>query len=132
MLIPQKLLYRKDEITSSFLTLLEEHIKDILDGRVDYVYHIKDFAAKLNIHSSHFSSIVKLVTGKSPSDFIEQRLMREAKKLLCETTLSISDICYRLNFNEPTNFTKFFKAMTGITPRQYRMEMAEAEILTIK
>lgn len=127
MAVPKKILTRKDEITADFLKLLDEHLDDILAGKIQDMYHIKDFASVLHIHPTHFSNTIKLTTGKSPCDFMEKRIMDEAKKMLANTTLPIADICYRLTFNEPTNFTKFFKAMEGMTPKQYRKQFIETE-----
>jgi AraC-like DNA-binding protein len=131
MSLPKKFLTRKDEITADFFRLLDEHINDILAGKVQEMFHIKDFASLLHIHPTHFSNTIKLTTGKSPCDFMEVRITEEAKKMLENTSMPIADICYRLTFHEPTNFTKFFKAMEGITPRQYRKQLAETENLTI-
>jgi AraC-like DNA-binding protein len=132
MKIPHKILTRKDEITANFLRTLDEHIQAILEGQIDHMYRIKDFASVLFVHPTHLSNTIKLTTGKSPCDFVEERIVLEAKKMLGETSLSISEICYRLTFHEPTNFTKFFKAMTGVTPSQYRKKIIESENLTFK
>jgi AraC family transcriptional regulator of adaptative response / methylphosphotriester-DNA alkyltransferase methyltransferase len=120
MPIPSKILTRKDEITADFFKLLAEHMADVLAGRVDNMYHIKDFAARLFIHPTHFSNTIKLTTGHSPCHFAEERTMEEARRMLGETTLSIAEIGYKLTFSEPTNFTKFFKSFEGVTPKQYR------------
>lgn len=122
MPIPQKILSRKDEITADFFKLLEEHIADILAGRVDNMYHIKDFAARLFVHPTHFSNTIKLTTGHSPCHFAEERTMDEARKLLLETTMSVAEVGYKLTFSEPTNFTKFFKSFEGVTPKQFRQQ----------
>ncbi|WP_428665569.1 helix-turn-helix domain-containing protein [Runella sp.] len=132
MAIPQRILTRKDEITANFFRLLDNHIRDILDGKLDDTYHIKDFAELLHIHPTHFSNTIKLTTGKSPCDFVEERLMEEARRMLSETAMPIADICYALTFQQPTNFTKFFKTFQGITPREYRNQFINTEILTIK
>lgn len=132
MVLPKKILTRKDEIARDFLQLLDNHINDILTDKVDYMYHIKDFADLLHIHPTHFSNTIKLTTGKSPCDFVEERIIVEAKKMLNDSSIPIAAICYKLTFNEPTNFTKFFKTMEGITPRQYRKQLTETENLTIK
>ncbi|MGV3546456.1 MAG: helix-turn-helix domain-containing protein [Pedobacter sp.] len=125
MPIPKKLLTRKEEITKDFFALLEKHIDDILSGRTEQMYHIKDFAAHLFIHPTHFSNTIKLTTGYSPCHFAEQRVMDEARKMLSQTDMPIHEISYRLTFNEPTNFTKFFKSFEGITPRQFRKQLTE-------
>ena len=131
MPIPNKILTRKDEITSKFFELLEKHIEEILSGKVEKMYKIKDFAGLLFIHPTHFSNTIKLTTGHSPCHFAEERTMDEARKLLSETAMSIAEISYKLTFNEPTNFTKFFKSFEGVTPKQYRNKVIESEINTI-
>lgn len=129
MKVPSKILTRKDEITSKFFAILNQHIEDILIGKIDYMYRIKDFAELLFIHPTHFSNTIKLTTGKSPCDFVEERITLEAKKMLGESAMPIADICYRLTFKDPTNFTKFFKTMEGMTPRQYRKKLAEESVM---
>ncbi|WP_113660753.1 helix-turn-helix domain-containing protein [Pedobacter nanyangensis] len=125
MPIPKKLLSRKEEITKDFFSLLDTHIDDILLGKTEQMYHIKDFAAKLFIHPTHFSNTIKLTTGYSPCHFAEQRVMAEAKKMLSQTDKPINEISFKLTFTDPTNFTKFFKSFAGITPRQYRKQLIE-------
>ncbi|HEY9007832.1 helix-turn-helix domain-containing protein [Ohtaekwangia sp.] len=131
MPLPQKILTRKDEITARYLEILEEHMQDILAGKTTQSYHIKDFAARLFIHPTHFSNTIKLTTGKSPCYFMEERLMAEARRMLRETPMAIAEISYRLTFDDPTNFTKFFKRFEGKTPRQYRQQFIESEVVTI-
>jgi AraC-like DNA-binding protein len=123
--IPQVIITRKDEITSIFFQTIEIHFAEILSGRIDYMYHIKDFASLQHIDSRHFSNTIKLTTGKSPCEHVEERIMIEAKKMLDDKTLSVKEICYKLTYKEPTNFSKFFKAMEGITPTQYRNRKTE-------
>lgn len=125
MPIPKKLLSRKEEITKDFFALLDNHIDDILFGRTEQMYHIKDFAARLFIHPTHFSNTIKLTTGYSPCHFAEQRVMEEAKKMLSQTDKPINEISFKLTFTDPTNFTKFFKSFEGITPKQYRKQLVE-------
>jgi len=131
MAIPHKILTRKDEITADFFKLLEQHMEEILTEKVSKMHHIKDFAALLFIHPTHFSNTIKLTTGHSPCYFLEERTMAEAKRMLGETPMSIGQISYKLTFNEPTNFTKFFKALEGITPKRYRNNIIESERTTI-
>ena len=119
-ILPKKILIRKDDITRLFFILLDNHIYDILSGNIDIIYKIKDFANLLDLHPTYFSSVIKLTTKKSPNDFIEERIVDEAKKMLTETSLPISEICKKLAFKEATNFTKFFKSMAGMTPKEFR------------
>ena len=122
MPVPQKIISRKEEITTDFLKLVDKHIKDIVDQKVEKVFHAKDFAERLFIHPRHLTTTIKLTTGKSPCDVMEERIIGEAQKLLLETTLPVADVAARLNYYQPTNFIKFFKGMTGTTPLQYRKQ----------
>lgn len=121
--IPQKILTRKQEITAQFFQLLDQHVEDILAERINYAYKSKDFAELLSIPSTHFSNTIKLVTKRSPSEFVEERIMAEAQRMLSETSLPVSEICQKLTFHDPTNFTRFFKRFSGKTPREYREQL---------
>jgi AraC family transcriptional regulator of adaptative response / methylphosphotriester-DNA alkyltransferase methyltransferase len=120
MALPKKILTRKDEITADFFKLIDKHIIDLLNKKVNHKFHASDFAQLLFIHPRHLSNTIKLTTGKSPCDFVEERIIAEAERFLTETKMSIAEIGQVFCYDEPTNFTKFFKGMTGITPLQFR------------
>ena len=120
MPIPKKILSRKDEITADFLQLYEAHLAELFTGKVNYRMSSSKYAEKLFIHPGHLTNTIKLTTGKSPCDFMEQGIVAEAERLLKETSRSIADIAMTFAYDEPTNFIKFFKGMTGMTPLQYR------------
>jgi AraC family transcriptional regulator, regulatory protein of adaptative response / methylphosphotriester-DNA alkyltransferase methyltransferase len=122
MPIPHKLLSRKDEITADFLKLMNEHFDDLLSGRTDQMFHSRDFAERLFIHPTHLGNTIKLTTGKSPCDLMEERIVEEAQKMLLTTNMSVAEIGNRLTYSESTNFIKFFKGMTGTTPLRYRKQ----------
>ena len=125
--IPVKVLTRKDEITSEFLALMESHVQDMVAGRAPRRLSSSDFGSLLFVHPRHLTTTIKLVTGKSPCDFMEERLLLESQKLLAGTDLSIGDIGARFGYSEPTNFIKFFKGMCGTTPSQYRKKVKAGE-----
>jgi len=120
MPIPKKLLSRKDEITAGFLKLFDQYVDDLLHERTHARFHTSHFAGLLFIHPVHLTNTIKLTTGKSPCEIMEERLLEEAQKMLSQTEMSVADISYRLAYGEPTNFIKFYKLMTGITPLRYR------------
>ncbi|MGK4567548.1 hypothetical protein [Flavobacterium sp. 3HN19-14] len=80
MPIPKKLLSRKDEITSDFLKLVDVHLQDLLNRKISRKFHSKDFAALLFIHPGHLTNTIKLTTGKSPCDFMEEESPPNHKK----------------------------------------------------
>jgi AraC family transcriptional regulator of adaptative response / methylphosphotriester-DNA alkyltransferase methyltransferase len=120
MPLPKKLISRKEEITADFLNLIEKYFDDLINNRADKMFHTKHFAELLFIHPVLLTNTIKLMTGKSPCEFLENRILSEAQWLLKDTDLPIKEIGYKFLYNDPTNFTKFFKNMSGITPLQYR------------
>lgn len=120
MPIPEKILTRKDEITAEFMQLVDEHVNDLLHGRIEYRYKPSDFASRMHIASVHLTNTIKLTMNTSPCEVMEDRIVLEAKKLLGDTDLSVAEVGDKLGFPEPTNFNRFFKNMTNVTPLQYR------------
>ncbi|MDI1255410.1 MAG: helix-turn-helix domain-containing protein [Flavobacterium sp.] len=118
--IPEKILTRKDAITADFLRLYENHLNELFTGKVKYRMSTSKFAEKLFMNHRHLTNTIKLTTGKSPCEWMENAIVEEAKRMLSETKLSIADIGMTFAYDEPTNFTKFFKGMTGSTPLQFR------------
>jgi AraC family transcriptional regulator of adaptative response / methylphosphotriester-DNA alkyltransferase methyltransferase len=125
MKLPKKILSRQAEITREYLAEVDKHLADILSGKADKMYHIKDFAAILFIHPVHLSNTIKLTTGHSPCYFFEDKLMNEARKMLRDGQFNIAEIAERLTF-DTSNFTKFFKRFEGATPSAYRQQALEA------
>lgn len=120
--ILKKYLSRKDEITAQFLDLLDRHVKELVAGTVQKRMAPSEFGKLLFIHPRHLTTTIKLTTGKSPCDFVEERIVLEAQKFLSQTNMSIADIGYRLGYTDASNFTKFYKGMTGHTPKEYRKQ----------
>ena len=117
--LPKKISARQHEITVDFLNAVDRHLDDVLNGRVEDMWEIRDFADHLHIHPTHLSNTIKLTTGKAPCWPIEDKIMRIAKEMLADNSLPINQIAGRLTF-DPSNFTKFFKRFEGVTPKQYR------------
>ena len=80
----------------------------------------KDYAALLFITPNQLNAICKELYGKSTGKIIRDRILLEAKRLLANTDISISEIAYKLNFSDNSYFTKFFKKYTGLTPEEFR------------
>jgi AraC family transcriptional regulator, regulatory protein of adaptative response / methylphosphotriester-DNA alkyltransferase methyltransferase len=110
---------RQKEIVKEYVNELNKHIEDLKNGQADHSLEIKDFADLLHIHPRHLSNTIYEVLGQSPCSLYESRLMEISKDLLLNTNEPIADIARRLTF-DPSNFTKFFKRFSGLTPKQFR------------
>jgi AraC-like DNA-binding protein len=110
---------RKKEIVNQYFAVLDKHIADLKEGLAERALEIRDLASLLHVHPVHLSNTIKEVTGRSTCDHYEERLLRISKELISGTTLPISRIARQLTY-DPSNFTKFFKHFTGITPKKFR------------
>jgi AraC family transcriptional regulator, transcriptional activator of pobA len=81
---------------------------------------IVEYAAELNITTVHLNRICKKLVKKSALDVVNEHLIMECKKYLLNTNYTISQISYLFNFDDPAYFTKVFKRMTGVTPKEFR------------
>jgi AraC family transcriptional regulator of adaptative response / methylphosphotriester-DNA alkyltransferase methyltransferase len=124
--LPKKIFARQHEITREYLKAIDKHLDDVLNERVTDMFEIRDFAELLHIHPTHLSNTIKLATGNHPCFFIEERIMEIAREMLRNHT-PIKEVAYKLTF-DPSNFTKFFKRFSGITPKQYREQVLEVEV----
>ena len=80
----------------------------------------EDISKMLNISYSGFRRAFKEFTGTSPSKYMMELKLNEAKLLLSTSIQSVKNISYSLNFENPEYFSVFFKKRTGITPVEYR------------
>ncbi len=78
------------------------------------------YAMHSGVSLKYFSTIVRRISGSSPSEWIETVVTGEAKTLLDDRRKSIKDIAAELHFPDAPTFTKYFRRITGLTPRAYR------------
>ncbi|MGF7072523.1 helix-turn-helix domain-containing protein [Mucilaginibacter sp. R-33] len=96
----------------NFQKLIEQHYIDVKLP--------KDYAELLYITPNHLNAVCKDVLGLSAGEVIRNRTLLEAKRLLTNPKLNISEIAFNLNFSDNSYFTKFFKKIEGITPEEFR------------
>jgi AraC-like DNA-binding protein len=72
------------------------------------------------LSQSYFCRLFKVHTGTTYIKFLAGMRVREAIKLLEETDLRITDICFETGFNDLTHFERVFKGIVGVTPSLYR------------
>jgi AraC family transcriptional regulator, regulatory protein of adaptative response / methylphosphotriester-DNA alkyltransferase methyltransferase len=129
--IPKKILARQKEITNDFLKIIDQNLADVLSGKSENIYEIRDVAELMHIHPRHLSNTIKLVTGHSPCSFFENKILDIAKQNLRDNKMRIAEIAQLLTY-DPSNFTKFFKRFSGMTPKQYReMHLGKSDNVTI-
>lgn len=106
----------KDSYMEEKIIEARQLIKDNIDGQLSQ----EEIASKLGMGYSWFRRMFKEYTGVSPAQYQLQQKILQAKELLTETTISISEIAYKLHFENAGQFSTFFKKKEGITPSQFR------------
>ena len=110
---------RKIDIANQFLSVLDKHLTELKTGQVEKSLELNEIAELLFIAPNHMSDTVSEVFGKSPCEIYENKLLEISKEMLENSTKPINEIARLLDY-DPSNFTKFFKHFTGLTPSQYR------------
>jgi AraC-like DNA-binding protein len=107
-------------LTQRFTDLLEKQFPIEIAGQRLELRTAGEFAHALTVHPNHLNATVKRLTGRTVSEHIRQRILLEAKLLLMHTDWPIAGIAWCLGFEEPGNFTHFFKSQAGQTPHVFR------------
>lgn len=87
-------------------------------------WRVANYAKELAITSTHLSRLTRAATGRPASGLIEERLIREARRNLVYTNLTVSRIAYALGFEDPAYFSRVFTRATGVSPRGFRHRMS--------
>lgn len=110
----------EQELQQSKAMLISRKFQQLVNQHYLAHWSIETYAAQLALSPNHLSAVVKQVTNKSAKSFIYNRLLIEAQKFLTYTDLSISEIAYRLGFEEQAHFGRFFRKESGYSPSEYR------------
>lgn len=108
---------RREELLNRFVEILDRDFKT--ERSVAY------YADKLFVTPKHLSAVLKDTSNRSASEWIDQRVIHEAKLLLRSTGLNIQEISAQLNFANQSFFGKYFKHLTGVSPRDYRNKLSD-------
>ncbi len=96
--------------------------KDLLEANYRKLKQVGSYAEKINVSQKQLNQATSKILDKSPKQMIDDRVILEAKRLLVHTNMSIKSIGFYLGFDEPTNFTKYFRKHTKSTPVEFRAQ----------
>ncbi|KJD32661.1 AraC family transcriptional regulator [Tamlana sedimentorum] len=115
-----KLIYYANHKTFTNNQGLEQQFLQLLTATLKN--SVNYYAKKLNTSPQNLNAVCKKAFEKSASDIIAEFITKEIKRQLVYTSKNVSDIAFDLGFNDTSNFTKFFKRHTNLTPLQFKKE----------
>lgn len=105
---------REEEVTQRFMEHVRFHFREHHD--------VAFYAELLNITPKYLGACVKQTTRLTAKHHIDDQIIRYAKDRLKQTTLSVSEIAYELQFPDQSSFGKFFRLHTGLSPKDWRQQ----------
>lgn len=133
-----------DDIFASYLNILIHQIHNAVevvygiesDAKFHYLYKFQNlleahflkehkvafYATKIGVGAEHLNRLCKQILLKSCKKIISERVALEAMRMLSKKGSTIQEIAEALHFSDLSNFVKFFKRETGITPAKFRQE----------
>jgi len=105
---------RGTQLVEQFLKLVQGHFR--VERQLGY------YSRMMCLSTKHLSATVKAVTGKTAGDWIEDYVMLEAKALLSNTDMTVSQVSDYLHFPDASTFGKYFKRNTGLSPKEFRKQ----------
>lgn len=105
-------------IARQFQSLVHAHFKA--------KHRVADYAAMLHVTPNHLTKSVTNATGKSPSRWIDEAIVLEAKVLLYQSHHTIGDIAAEIGLQDPSYFSRLFKKYEGVTPQAFRSRIEKS------
>lgn len=110
------------DLFARFFSTREVIIRDTVQAHLFSNLSVTEIATLSGLSRSSFKREFQKLFNDTPANYIKTKRIEEAQKLLRVTSLSVSEICYQVGFNDVSHFTKVFKVHVGSSPVAYRSE----------
>lgn len=107
---------RKRVVLRHFSRLIESHYREHLS--------LAEYAQNLGVSTTHLNCLCREFHGTSALGVLHQRLLLEAKRSLQYTGMTVTQISDYLGFSDVTYFSRFFRKKAGMTPKEFKAEIA--------
>jgi AraC-like DNA-binding protein len=105
---------KEEPLINTFKNLIEKQYKQ---------YHlVKEYANELAVSAEYLNQLVSKQTGKTAHEWIHERILLEAKRLLWYSNMTVKEIAFELNFSDSSYFNRFFKKNIQLSPFEFRVE----------
>ena len=102
--------------------------KQLLTKAYHKSHNARDYANQLSVSYKYLNDICKEISNKTAKSFIDSWLLLEIKRNISEKKYTSQEIAFKMGFQEPSNFNRFFKKFTGITPKQFQKEFDQKKL----
>lgn len=116
--------FRQESNSNSTQLISFTNFLKILEHNYKRPEGVEFYADKLNMSVRNLNLVCHAIFNKSVSEIIETRKLIEARQLLINTGMSVSEIGYELGYNEKAYFTRVFTKKTGLTPTDFKNRMS--------
>lgn len=99
-------------LTLKFKNLVEEHYHEW--------HQVQHYADALSITPNYLNEVIHSSVSKTAKEYIQNRIILEAKRQYLFADTSVKEIGYTLGFEDPSHFSKFFKSYTGLSLQEFR------------
>lgn len=104
----------RDGAIAKLLQFIDTHLSDDLS--------LEKLADVVNYSPTHVWRIIRASTKQTPGEYVTNRRLHEAKRLLAHSDQSIFTVAQTVGFTSPSYFSRLFKKHTGISPSEFRLE----------
>lgn len=101
-----------EQFIAKAISIVEEHISESEFG-------VEELSVEMGVHRAQLYKKLEHLTGKSPQQFIRILRLKRGRQLLEQSGLYVSEVAYRVGFNSPRIFSKYFKEEFGVTPKKF-------------
>lgn len=101
---------------------LPQRFRLALDKNFPRLQKVSDYAKLLQVSRSHLNEELRVHTGRPASDHIHERLLLEARRLLVYSPMTVAQIAYELQFQDPSYFGRFFRLRMNKSPGCFRAQ----------
>lgn len=112
---------RQEEIVNAYFSFLNSHIESVISGASDDFLPLSEIAHQLHISHQHLTDTIQQANGHHPCYYYDLKIIEAAKEMLKASDKTVTEVAYTLTY-DPSNFSKFFKKIVGVSPGTWQRE----------
>ena len=102
------------------------HFSRLIEEEYAIHHTVAHYARRMGLSAAHLNALCRQTAGRSALELIHDRILLEAKRNLVYTSMTVSTVSYALGFADPAYFTRFFKRVSGLSPKDFRNQAKSA------